>query len=122
MHRIGHVVHRCRDIVRLDVAVVDDIPTTSATRTIIDLAAVEPPSRLATAIDSALRDRLTTEDSSNEADTQMQNDAERVNRMILDGLLPLQFTYVDLVTESPMMFSAIREALGAATPQPKPVS
>ena len=62
VNRIGHVVHRGRDITRLDMTEVDGIPTMSATRTIIDLAGSETPERLATAIDSALRDRLTSED------------------------------------------------------------
>lgn len=42
---------------------------------------------------------------------QMQNDAERMNRMILDGLHPLQCTYVDVASESPVMLASIREAL-----------
>src|SRR4051794_37419088 len=59
--RVGHVIHRSRDISRLDIGEVDGIPTMSATRTIIDLAASESRERLAIAIDSALRDRLTSE-------------------------------------------------------------
>ena len=42
---------------------------------------------------------------------QMQNDAERMNRMILDGLHPLQFTYTDVAGESPTMLATIGEAL-----------
>jgi hypothetical protein len=42
---------------------------------------------------------------------QLQNDAERMNRMILDGLHPLQFTYTDVASESPVMLADIREAL-----------
>ena len=195
--RIGHVVHRCRDIVRLDTTIADGVPTISATRTIIDLAPTETAERLAAAIDSALRDGLTSEDflhgriielrrrgraglarlvgvlEGNEitrgghswlerrflqmmAQTglprpqtqqivgrrnqrlirvdcrfpgtnvvvellgyrfhrtvmQMQGDAERMNRMILDGLHPLQFTYVDVAGESPTMLASIIEALG----------
>jgi hypothetical protein len=62
VNRIGHVIHRSRDISRLDMAEVDGVPTMSATRTIIDLAGSESRERLAGAIDSALRDRLTSED------------------------------------------------------------
>ncbi|MEP7047661.1 MAG: hypothetical protein ABI949_13320 [Ilumatobacteraceae bacterium] len=201
MSRIGHFVHRRREITRLDTSDVDGIPTISATRTIIDLAATETPQRLAAAIDSALRDRLTSEDflhrrivelrcrgraglaelvsvlEGNEMSrgghswlerrflvllaeaglprpqTQavvgvrkkhlirvdcrfpgtdvvvellgyrfhrtpidMQNDAERMNRMILDGFHPLQFTYVDVAGESPTMILSINEAL---TPSPQ---
>ncbi len=43
---------------------------------------------------------------------QMQSDAERMNRMILDGLHPLQFTCVDVASESPTMMASIVEALG----------
>ena len=42
---------------------------------------------------------------------QMQNDAERMNRMILDGLHPLQCTYIDVAGESPTMITSLREAL-----------
>ena len=196
VNRIGHVVHRGRDISRLDMTEVDGVPTMSATRTIIDLAATETSERLAAAIDSALRDRLTSEDflharivelrcrgragiadlvsvlEGNEMtrgghswlerrflvlldalglprpETQaivgrrnlrlirvdcrfpgtnvvvellgyrfhrtvmeMQNDAERMNRMILDGMHPLQFTYIDVASESTTMMASIREAL-----------
>ena len=196
VNRIGHVIHRSRDINRLDVSHVDDVPTLSATRTIIDIAGTETRERLATAIDSALRDRLTTEDflhrrivalrergrsglatlisvlEGNEITRgghswlerrflallseaglprpqtqaivgerrlrlirvdcrfpgtnvvvellgyrfhrtvmEMQNDAERMNRMILDGLYPLQFTYTDVASESPIMMSSIQQGV-----------
>ena len=62
VNRVGHIVHRGRDISRLDMTEVDGIPTMSATRTIIDLARSEPRERLSAAIDSALRDRVTSED------------------------------------------------------------
>jgi hypothetical protein len=42
---------------------------------------------------------------------QMQSDAERMNRMILDGLHPLQYTYTDVAGESPTMMASLREAL-----------
>ena len=42
---------------------------------------------------------------------EMQNDAERMNRMILDGLHPLQCTYIDVASESPTMMASLREAL-----------
>jgi hypothetical protein len=196
VNRIGHVIHRSRDISRLDMAEVDGIPTMSATRTIIDLAASESSEGLARALDSALRDRLTSEDflhrrivelrcrgraglsrlvgvlegseitrgghswlerrflvlmaegglprpqpqaivstrklrlirvdcvfpgtnvvvellgyRFHRSEIEMQNDAERMNRMILDGLHPLQFTYTDVASESPVMMASIREAL-----------
>jgi very-short-patch-repair endonuclease len=196
VNRIGHVIHRSRDISRLDIAEMDGIPTMSATRTIIDLAGTETRERMAAAIDSALRDRLTSEDflhrrivelrargraglavlvtvlEGNEITRgghswlerrflqllsdaglprpqtqvvvgkrkarlirvdcrfsgtnvvvellgyrfhrtvmEMQNDAERMNRMILDGLHPLQCTYADVASESPTMLASIREAL-----------
>lgn len=194
--RVGHIIHRARDITRLDVAEVDGVPTMSATRTIIDLAGSESREGLARAIDSALRDGLTSEDflhrrivelrcrgraglaalllvlEGNEmcrgghswlerrflvllseagvprpqtqaivgkrklrlirvdclfpgtnvvvellgyrfhrSEMEMQDDAERMNRMILDGLHPLQFTYADVASESSTMMASIREAL-----------
>lgn len=42
---------------------------------------------------------------------EMQNDAERMNRMVLDGFHPLQCTYADVAGESPTMIASIREAL-----------
>ncbi len=49
---------------------------------------------------------------------EMQNDAERMNRMILDGLHPLQCTYIDVAGESPTMIASLREALLPRTPAP----
>lgn len=60
--RLGHVVHRLRDIERIDTTVVLGIPSLSATRTLIDLARTAPPDQLTVAVDSALRDGLTSED------------------------------------------------------------
>lgn len=60
--RVGHVVHRLRDIDRIDTTTVLGIPTLTATRTLIDLSRTAPPSRLTVAVDSALRDGLTSED------------------------------------------------------------
>lgn len=47
---------------QLDVATALEIPCLSATRTLIELARTEPPKRLTIALDSALRDGLTSED------------------------------------------------------------
>ena len=43
---------------------------------------------------------------------EMQNDAERMNRMVLDGFHPMQFTYTDVAGASPIMMASVREALG----------
>jgi hypothetical protein len=197
--RHGHVIHRCRDISRLDVTVIDGIASTSATRTLIDLASSESPKRLAAAIDSALRDGLTSESflharivelrkkgraglrallsvlggaectrgghswlerrfcellveaglplpsmqqvvgkrgqhlirvdcrypgtrivvellgyQFHRSPLQMQADVERMNRMVLDGLHPLQFTYTDVVTGCGDRLDELREALACA--------
>lgn len=194
--RRGHVIHRCRDISRLDVTVINGIPTTTATRTIIDLVASESPKQLSAAIDSALRDGLTSESflhsrivelrkrgraglrtlvlvlaggeltrgghswlerrfrellveaqlplpdmqrvvgtrkgrlirvdchfprtrvvvellgyQFHRSPMEMQTDVERMNRMILDGLHPIQFTYTDVVTGSTDRLDELREAL-----------
>jgi very-short-patch-repair endonuclease len=194
--RVGHVVHRARNLVRLDCTEVDGVPVISATRTLIDLAATETRERLTAALDSALRDRLTSEGflhrrivelrrqgrvglttlvsilegneitrgghtwlerrfleltgelglpkpltqqvvgrrknkvirvdcrfpgtnvvvellgySFHRSVMEMHNDAERVNRMILDGLRPMQFTYTAVAGDSTTMMATIREAL-----------
>jgi very-short-patch-repair endonuclease len=61
-HRVGHHVHRLRDITALDTTTMFDLPCLSATRALIELAAIETPKRLTTALDSAIRDGLATED------------------------------------------------------------
>jgi hypothetical protein len=59
---LGHVVHRGRDLDRLDVTTTMELPCLSATRLLIELARSETPARLTAALDSALRDGLTSED------------------------------------------------------------
>jgi hypothetical protein len=59
---LGHIVHRGRDIDALDTTWAMGLPCLSATRTLIELARVESPKRLTVALDSALRDGLTSED------------------------------------------------------------
>ena len=44
---------------------------------------------------------------------QMQVDAERMNRLILDGFVPIQLTYVDVVERPAASIEVVREALGA---------
>ena len=62
VRRMGAVVHTTAYLLELDRETVDRIAVTSPTRTIIDLAGHEPAERLAAAVDSALRDGLTSED------------------------------------------------------------
>jgi len=59
--RVGRVRSTSARLLPEDVTVVDGIPCTSPARTIFDLAAVVSTKRLEHAIDSALRDGLTTE-------------------------------------------------------------
>lgn len=61
-HRVGHVVHRITTFNKLDFDTVHGIPCLSATRTLIEIARTETPKRLTAALDSAIRDGLTTED------------------------------------------------------------
>jgi hypothetical protein len=63
VRRLGVVVHTACELPPIDREERDGIPVTSPARTIIDLARTEPPERLAAAVDSALRDGLTTEDA-----------------------------------------------------------
>lgn len=62
VRRIGHHVHSTHDLPLIDRAVVEGVPVLSATRTLIDLAGTTKPDRLTIALDSALRDGLTSED------------------------------------------------------------
>ena len=62
VRRIGAIVHTTADLPSIDRESHDGIPVTSPTRTIIDLARTEPPSRLTAAVDSALRDGLTSDE------------------------------------------------------------
>lgn len=45
---------------------------------------------------------------------QMQSDAERMNRLLLDGFRPLQFTYLDVVEAPARCVATVREALALA--------
>jgi very-short-patch-repair endonuclease len=56
----GIILHRLAAGDRPETAVIERIPVTEIRRTIVDLAAVLPPSRLALALDSALRRGLIT--------------------------------------------------------------
>ena len=197
--RIGHVVHTVVELPLIDRSTAFGLPVTSATRTIVDLARSEPIDRLTVAIDSATRDRLTTEDflhrrlvalrgrgragtsvlldairgievtrgghswlerrflelcaanatprpltqhvvgrggqrlvrvdcrfpgtrvvvellgyAFHRTTAQLTNDAERMNRMLLDGLVPLQFTYTQVVEDPAGVIDLLREALAAA--------
>jgi very-short-patch-repair endonuclease len=60
--RFGHHLHVSRSIEPIDRCIVLGFPATSPTRTLIDLAATEPPARVLAALESALRDGLTSED------------------------------------------------------------
>ncbi|HRA84796.1 MAG TPA: hypothetical protein PLT40_10730 [Ilumatobacteraceae bacterium] len=202
-HRVDHIVHRMRTYNQLDLGSVHGIPSLSATRTLIELARTEATKRLTTALDSAVRDGLTTDDflhrrmmelrrrgrpgldkllavmagaelskgghswlersfldllgelglprpitqqvvatrrqklvrvdcrfpgtnvivellgyAFHRTPMQMQNDAERLNRLQLDGFTAMQFTYHDVVTTSPVMVATLHEALPPAPTRP----
>jgi Transcriptional regulator, AbiEi antitoxin/Protein of unknown function (DUF559) len=202
VRRVGHVIHTALDLPPLDRETASGIAVTSPTRTIIDLAKREPAKRLTSAIDSALRDGLTSENflhgrisalrssgrygiprllaaiegeeitrgahswlerrflevvagaglprpetqaelsrrrdrlirvdcrfvGSNvvvellgyrwhRTKDQMQRDAERANRLILDGFVVLQFTYSDVAERPEVVVEQLCEALGLAQPK-----
>jgi hypothetical protein len=60
--RVGHVIHTARALDGRDATLIDGLPATSATRTLIDLSATTDARTLTLYVDSALRDRSTTED------------------------------------------------------------
>jgi len=196
VHRHGVILHRLRDIDRLDTTKAMGLPCLSATRVLIELAATERPKRLTTALDSALRDGWTAEQflhrrlvalrrrgrkgptqllsviagaeasrgghsflerefleymaqegyprpltqqvlarrgrklvrvdvrfpatnvvvellgyTFHRSPMQMQDDTERVTRLQLAGFLVLQFTYLDVVTQSDRLRRDLADAL-----------
>jgi very-short-patch-repair endonuclease len=60
VRRRGVIVHQARDLRPVDVTVVDAIPVTTPTRTLIDLGAVVPKEAVEEALDDALRRGLTS--------------------------------------------------------------
>lgn len=194
--RVGHVVHTATRLPLIDRSMVEDVPCTSPTRTLFDLAATLDARSLTVAYDSALRDGGTSDDfvfrqlaarrsrghKGTEAmlrvaegaeivrggqswleraflelvasaglprpatqqvlarrrnrlirvdcrfpDTnvvvellgyrfhrstnELQVAAERMNRLVLDGFQPIQFTYDDVVGAPNRLLSTLREAL-----------
>jgi hypothetical protein len=197
VNRIGHVIHTTTSLELVDRTSIEGLAVTSATRTLIDLAAFETRERLTAAIDSAFRDGRSSEDflhrrlvalrsrgrrgigellqvlagsevtkgghswlereflrlcaerglplpdmqqvmgvrrnrlirvdchfpgtnlivellgyTFHRTVMQMQDDAERMNRLMLDGHRVLQFTYVDVVERADAIPAVILEALG----------
>jgi hypothetical protein len=62
LRRIGHHVHTTNAIDRLDRAWAHGVPTLSPTRALLHLADMEPLDRVVAALDSAVRDGLTSDD------------------------------------------------------------
>ena len=58
--RKGIVIHEVQSLPSVDVTIVDSIPVTTVTRTLVDLGAVVAPKVLEEALDDALRQRLTS--------------------------------------------------------------
>ena len=62
MHRVDVIIHTSESIPLIDRGRIDGLPVLSATRAIIDLTRTESAQRLTAALDSALRDGLTSEE------------------------------------------------------------
>jgi len=63
-HRIdGVTVHQLRDLLPHHVLTIDGMPTTTVPRTIVDLAAVSSPTRLARVVETTVQAGLTTDDA-----------------------------------------------------------
>ena len=126
----------------LDAARIGKLPLTSATRTIIDLARSESDDRLTTALDSALRDGLTSEEFLqgrtvrvdcrfvdvplvvellgyrwHRTKAQMERDAQRTNALQLAGFAVLQFTYERIALYPSTVVNEVAEALAQLTPR-----
>ena len=79
--------HRRRRLELIDRCRVDDLPATSASRTIIDLAATASIAELERAIDSAVRDGLTSAGCSSPASWSGSGPSARRGVVLLDELL-----------------------------------
>ena len=62
VRRPDHHVHRSMDLDAVDLTRIDGVPSITPARALIELARTEPPTRLAAALDSGLRDRRFTEE------------------------------------------------------------
>ncbi len=196
VRRIGHIVHTTTEIPLIDRDIKFTLPVLSATRTLIDISRSITPAALTTALDSAVRDGLTSEDFLHRrinalrrsgrsglasllailegaeitrggqswlerevlrllaahdlprpstqvvlgrrgdrlirvdfvfpgtpivvealgyrwhrTDAQMRIDAERFNQLLIDGFVPLQFTYSQVVEDPAFVIDTIRTAL-----------
>ncbi len=60
--RVGHVVHTSTEIPLIDQEMAFGLPVVSPTRTLLSLAAIDPPQKVTIALDAAVRDGKTTED------------------------------------------------------------
>ena len=197
--RVGHHIHTTTAMSGLDTCTIAGIPCTSGARTLIELGRESDVATMTAALDSAVRDLLTTEDflhrrivqlrghgragirrlldvlagvdatrgghswlerrflslaaaaglplptmqvvlsragdkvirvdghypgtpvvvevlgyRFHRTNSQMQNDARRMNRLILQGFTPLQFAYSMLTTDEAGVVSVLREALTQA--------
>lgn len=63
VRRVGVVVHQSQHLPEHDLGEVRGIPVVKITRTLIDLARIVEPAVLTRAVDSAIRDRLTSEEA-----------------------------------------------------------
>ncbi|MEM9041770.1 MAG: DUF559 domain-containing protein, partial [Actinomycetota bacterium] len=63
VNRIGHRIHTVTRLPDADRTTVSGIPVTGVERTLVDVARDTRPDRVTAAVDGALRDLLTTEDS-----------------------------------------------------------
>ncbi len=95
----------------------------SATRTLIDVARFVPSAQLTTALDSALTRRSDLRGPSapvvvellgyrwHRSKEQLTRDAARMNALVLDGFVPMQFTYDHVTVESEWVIEQTRHAL-----------
>jgi len=86
VRRMGAVVHSTAHLPQLDREAVAGLPTTSPTRTIVDLARDETPPRLTATVDGALRDGLTSEDLLHRRITALRTRGRYGIPMLLDVL------------------------------------
>lgn len=117
-YRTGSAIaHRSLDLTAADQTVLDGIPLTTATRTLLDVGAVVGPATLEIMVDQALNRRLTTIDALVRRFLQVARRGRRgVGRLrpILDARDPLL-----VATESPLETLVVRILRANCLPEPQ---
>lgn len=112
----GLIVHETTTLGPADITVVDNIPVTTVERTIFDLAAVRSRTVVEMAIDSALRQELTTVDRLLTMLRRVGKRGRRGTRVVRGLLEELDADYVPTESERELMLLRVLRAHGLPEP------